>query len=76
MKIILTMILLALLVTCADARMPQVGEKVSIKTVNTDIDGVVTEIADTMISVEGYMGSNKIDVCIGLGSITTLTWVT
>jgi len=75
MKIILIAVLLTLLVTCADARMPRVGESVHIKTPNSDIDGEVTEITDTMISVVGYRGYDKIDVCIGLGCITYLTWL-
>ncbi len=86
--IIIVLMLLALGV--ADARLPQVGDKVRIATTDHGVsfEGTITDMGDGLIClsctyynpnyffVEGERASNiPLDVCIGVGSIVGLTWI-
>jgi hypothetical protein len=82
-KAIVFLILMLLALGVADARTPAVGEQVLI-TVSSGsanyawYEGEITDIGDGLIclSVTRSSGSKPTpyDVCIGVGSITELTW--
>jgi hypothetical protein len=85
--IVITLMLLALGI--ADARLPQVGDQVKIVTALNDgiygveFDGKVTDVENGLICLSCTFeslnnlrdSSYPFDVCIGVGSIVSLTWV-
>ena len=74
--VVLILLLLALGVT--DARAPQVGDNVRIHGNYGDITGKIMSIGDGFICLSGSIekeNSAPVDVCIGIGGISYLTWV-
>ncbi len=78
--IVLILMLLALGVT--DARTPEVGDQVFIATsssipVYMQVQGEITDIGDGLICLKATKNTDNTlyDICIGIGSIVSLTWV-
>ena len=77
--ILLILVLLALGI--ADARMPQVGDQVYIETSSSNpnfngYQGEITDIGNGLICLRSSSHSvSPRDICIGVGSIVSLTWV-
>jgi hypothetical protein len=64
-----------------DARMPKVGDQVFIATSSTipvymQFQGEITDIGDGLICLKAtnYAVTSPKDMCIGIGSIASLTW--
>ena len=80
---IVVLILLLLALGVADARLPQVGDYVHIQGNYGNYNGKIMSIGDGFICLNGSVGSVSggreknvpIDVCIGIGCISELTWV-
>lgn len=73
---VIAIILMAMICSIASARMPQVGDHVSINSgFSSSSEGTITDIADGLICLhqEGIYGEG--DICIGIGSIKMLTWI-
>ena len=73
------LILMLLALGFADARVPQVGDQVSIETSKSGdnlIEGQITDIEDGFICLNAVNSYDKSyhDVCVGIGSIVSLKW--
>jgi hypothetical protein len=88
-KLITAIILIAVLCAMADARTPQIGDKVKIGanagSFYAKYNGTITDIENGLIcmkcdeaSVSGTIyvrpGDEPVDVCIGIGSIIAIIW--
>ena len=76
---IVVLILLLLALGVADARVPKVGDQVSIETSKSGdnlIEGQITDIEDGFICLNAINSYDKsyYDVCVGIGSIVSLEW--
>jgi len=78
----IALVILALVLMCVvDARMPKIGDYVSIKTANSEVDGHITDIENGLMCIrtsnwtraDGSIEEGR-DVCVGIGSITFLRW--
>jgi hypothetical protein len=86
-KLIIATILIVLLCTMADAKMPQKGDSVRILVGfglgAITYDGTITDIGNDLIclnSTHASMGDTTLwrdprNACVGAGSITTLIWL-
>ncbi len=87
---LIVIIIMLLALGIADARLPQVGDQVKIVTAlgsiqgGVEFDGKITDMGDGLIClsctdgsfpVSFGLGSFPFDVCIGVGSIVSLTWI-
>lgn len=80
---IVVIILLMLAIGITDARLPQVGDKVTVN-VNSgshilSYDGTIADIGDGLMCLSltansGLMSNAPGDMCIGVGSIAGMTW--
>jgi hypothetical protein len=74
-KIVIPIILIAMLCSIACARMPQVGDHVSINSgFQSDSEGTITDIGNGLICLHQVGTYGEGDMCIGIGSIRMLTW--
>jgi hypothetical protein len=78
---LIVLILMLLALGVADARMPKVGDQVSIGTSSSvpsygTFRGEITDIGDGFICLKATSISDQslYDICIGVGSIVSLTW--
>ncbi len=82
-KAIVVFILMLLALGVVDARMPAVGDHVFIATsssvaVYMQVQGEITDIGDGLICLRCEADPRHdvpYDVCVGVGSIASLTWV-
>ena len=79
---LVVLILMLLALGVADARMPNVGDQVFIATSSSipaymQVQGQITDIGDGLICLKATKNSDNslYDICIGVGSIVSLTWV-
>jgi hypothetical protein len=80
---VVVLILMLLALGVADARLPQVGDQVFIGTSSSipaygSFQGEITDIGDGFICLKTKSISDQslyYDICIGVGSIVSLTWV-
>jgi len=73
---IVALILIAMLSSVAWARMPQVGDHVSINSGFPGNDeGTITDFENGLICLHQVGTYGEGDMCIGIGSIRMLTWV-
>jgi len=80
-KMALAIILIAILCSVACARMPQIGDHVSIYSgyFTATLEGTITDIGNGLICIresgKDWEGNDiEFNRCIGIGSICTLTW--
>ena len=76
---IVALILLLLVLGVADARVPQVGDNVLIQSGIGLHAGEIMSIGDGFICISGFVGGAESgapkDICIGIGTISELTWI-
>ena len=87
-QMIIMAVLVLLLVSFADARLPKTGDEVTITTVNHGFHGKITDIdsgficilcdaeirADGSQMIHGSKNNPSHDICIGIGSILSVIW--
>jgi hypothetical protein len=75
-KLLAAIILTAILCSVTCARMPQVGDQVIINSGPSVIsEGTITDIGNGLICLHQIGTYGESDMCIGIGSISTLTWI-
>ena len=73
-KFVMAIILIAMICSVACARMPQVGDHVSINSgFDSSFSGTITDIGDGLICLQRDV--SEADTCVGIGSIRMLSWV-
>jgi len=75
-KYVIAILLMIMLCSIACARMPQVGDSVSINVGfnGGELEGTITDIENGLICLD-RTDDGETDTCIGIGSIRMLSWV-
>ena len=75
-KFVIAVILIAMLCSVTLARVPQIGDRVSINSgFDVSMEGTITDIENGLICIHQKGDYGEGDVCIGIGSIRMLSWV-
>lgn len=74
-KLVIALILVTIFCSGVCARMPQVGDQVSIDVgFNSPLEGTITDIDNGLICLHQVGPYGEMDICIGIGSIMMLKW--